>query len=83
MKARVHPNALVTAGKLDPKYQNNVFASPRPMFELYDLENDPQEFNNLAGNPEYAQIEKELKEEMQRWMILTWDMVPLPVPSGQ
>ena len=74
---------LNEAGKLDPKYRSNVFADPRPMFELYDLENDPQEFNNLAGNPEYAEIEKQLKEEMQRWMILTWDPVPLPVPPGQ
>jgi len=27
---------------------------------LYDLENDPFELNNLAGNPEYSQLEKEL-----------------------
>jgi arylsulfatase A-like enzyme len=74
---------LNEAGKLDPKYRGNVFADPRPMFELYDLKNDPQEFNNLAGRPEYADIEKRLKAEMQRWMILTWDVLPLPIPPGQ
>ena len=28
--------------------------------ELFDVENDPSETNNLAGNPEYAGIEAEL-----------------------
>ena len=52
------------------------------MFELYDLRNDPDEFNNLAGNVDYQEIELELKEAMQRWMILTWDYLPLPIPPG-
>ena len=72
--------ALNQRGKIDPKFRENIFADPREMFELYDLRNDPDEFNNLAGNADYQEIELELKEAMQRWMILTWDYLPLPIP---
>ena len=50
------------------------------MFELYDLEKDPNEFNNLAGNKDAASSERELKAAMQEWMILQRDFLPLPVP---
>ena len=67
-------------GKLDAKSDKLYFAPTRPMFELYDLEKDPNEFNNLAGNPDAASVESELKAEMQEWMILQRDFMPLPVP---
>lgn len=69
------------AGELDNKY-STVFKVPRPMFELYDLEADPLELNNLAGNKQYAATEKTLKETMQKWMILNWDYLPLPIPKS-
>ncbi|RKY89919.1 sulfatase [candidate division KSB1 bacterium] len=33
-------------------------------WELYDLKNDPHELNNLYGNPEYKDIVKRLKREL-------------------
>ncbi|HOA51707.1 MAG TPA: sulfatase [Thermogutta sp.] len=45
----------------------------RPEFELFDLLADPGEMNNLAGKPEVAAIEKELKEKLQAWMRDTGD----------
>jgi hypothetical protein len=50
------------------------------MFELYDLEKDPNEFTNLAGKKDTASVEGELKAAMQEWMILQRDYLPLPVP---
>ncbi len=34
--------------------------------ELYDLENDPGEMNNLIGLPEYADLENELRQEIEK-----------------
>jgi uncharacterized sulfatase len=36
----------------------------RPEFELFDVKNDPYNLNNLAGNPEYASVEQELKQAL-------------------
>lgn len=33
-------------------------------FELYDLKNDPGEFTNLAGNPEYAEMQEQLRAQL-------------------
>ncbi|MSU48395.1 MAG: hypothetical protein EXS37_04760 [Opitutus sp.] len=68
------------AGQLEAKIDNLYFAATRPMFELYDLEKDPDEFNNLAGNKEAANYEHELKAALQEWMIMERDFMPLPVP---
>ena len=68
------------AGTLEEKYVRAFFAEPRSMFEVYDLKNDPHEFNNLSGHPEYADVEQQLKEELHEWMILNQDYLPLPIP---
>lgn len=57
-----------------------IFTTQRPIFELYDLQNDPDEFVNLSGNSDYAETERKLKAALHRWMILYRDVVPLPVP---
>lgn len=44
----------------------DTFADP-PEFELYDLEKDPVEFENLAGRPEVAAVEKRMKAAMVTW----------------
>lgn len=68
-------------GTLDEKFSNAFFQSPRPMFEVYDLQTDLFEFNNLAGKPEIAEVEHELKKELLEWMVLNQDYLPLPIPS--
>ncbi len=44
----------------------DTFGDP-PEFELYDLEKDPIEFDNLAGRPEYRQIQEELRRALLEW----------------
>ncbi len=36
----------------------------RPEFELFDIKNDPYNLDNLAGNPEFASVEEELKQAL-------------------
>lgn len=40
----------------------------RPEFELYDLQNDPHEQNNLAGDPALASIQSEMLSDLESWM---------------
>jgi N-sulfoglucosamine sulfohydrolase len=51
---------------------NGHFA-PRPPVELYDLDSDPNEMNNLAGLPEHAHIERTLADQLQTIMEETAD----------
>jgi N-sulfoglucosamine sulfohydrolase len=67
------------AGKLAPTQAALYFAARRPMFEVFDLQADPFELTNLAGKPESAATEKQLKAALQEWMLLERDFVPLPV----
>jgi N-sulfoglucosamine sulfohydrolase len=40
----------------------------RPALELYDLEADPFEWNNLADDPDLTQVQTRLADELHRWM---------------
>ena len=40
----------------------------RPAEELYDLQEDPLEQDNLAGRPDYADRLRELRGSLDRWM---------------
>ena len=70
--------AADAAGKLSPGQHNTYFNSPRPVYELYDLEADPSELNNLSGQPSTREIEKRLREALVEKMILEFDHLPLP-----
>lgn len=47
--------------------------------EMYDLENDPHEMNNLFNNPDYKAIQKELTEMIHS---RPDDILPRGAPSG-
>jgi arylsulfatase A-like enzyme len=66
-------------GRLESKFSRAYFPHARAVFELYDLEKDPHEMQNLAGAPELAAVERELKLALQEKMILDYDFLPLPL----
>ena len=46
----------------------------KPVEELYDVVNDPYEFNNLADHPNYADKLNELRDAMDNWQKQYGDM---------
>ncbi len=54
------------------------FTTPRRVYELYDLDADPSELNNLSGKPELAAVERSLRLALAEKMILDFDYLPLP-----
>ncbi len=48
------------------RYKLIHFYNDIDAWELYDLENDPGEVNNLYEDPEYAAIQQELEDELKR-----------------
>ncbi|MFD2257733.1 sulfatase [Luteolibacter algae] len=57
---------LKKEGKLSEAEQT-FFAERKPYEELYDLEKDPDELNNLAENPEYAAVLEEMRAKETEW----------------
>jgi arylsulfatase A-like enzyme len=74
-------------GKLAPGVSATYFTTPRPVYELYDLEADPSELNNISGNPGVAEVEYALRLALAEKMILDFDYLPLPAmvakPAGE
>ena len=53
-----YADALGQAGTIDETYE--------PEWELFDLEKDPREMNNVYDDPNYADTVAELKTELHR-----------------
>lgn len=66
---------LNQAGKLT-KPQRTCFQSPRPAFELYDLQRDPGEVTNRIDDPAYAQVKRRLMTALAEWAVETSDFLP-------
>jgi len=60
------------AGKLNP--QQAHWFEPRPAEELYDTKADPDEVQNLASNPAYADVLARLRSALDAWLEKTPDM---------
>ncbi len=56
----------------------STYFTPRPVYELYDLQEDPSELENLSGRPELGAVESELRDALAGRMVLDWDYLPLP-----
>jgi len=57
-----------------------------PSVELFDLQRDPLEFENVVDKPEYAEIRDELRDRLWRWLESVNDPIlqgPIVTPSYQ
>jgi N-sulfoglucosamine sulfohydrolase len=68
-------NLLRDKGSLSPA-QADIFISPRPADELYDVNSDPEQLLNLASVPQYRDKLVELKSMLSKWQSDTGDTTP-------
>jgi len=68
---------LYTDGKLD-SIQSRFLSDERPSEELYDLEKDPYELNNLAGNSAHSETLNKYSSILEEWIVATDDKGQYP-----
>jgi hypothetical protein len=51
-----------------------IWQDSKPFEELYDIETDPEEINNLADDPDYAATVERMRTTLFDWMIETRDL---------
>lgn len=56
--------------------QRTVFLQPRPREQLFHLEHDPMEVNDLARDPSHQKLLKQLRTTMDQWIERTGDTIP-------
>jgi len=56
--------------------QSMIFQAPRAGIELYDVENDPHEIDNLAMKKGYTDTIKTLLKKLEAWQELSVDHAP-------
>jgi N-sulfoglucosamine sulfohydrolase len=61
--------------------QKMLFAKKRQPEELYDVENDPHEINNLAGKSEYQSILEEMRDYLRTEILESYDTGLMPEPE--
>ncbi len=71
---------LARQGQLTPE-QEDVFLAPRPREELFDVQKDPQQFVNVAGDPAYANALVQMRDVMNAWREQTADTSPANLTS--
>jgi len=59
-------NVMNMKGELNDQ-QALFMAASKPEIELFDLENDPWELNNLADDPAYSEVKTELLAHLNDW----------------
>jgi N-sulfoglucosamine sulfohydrolase len=66
-------------GKLN-ELQSRFF-KPKPSEELYDIEKDPDNINNLAAIPAFENVLSELRKETFNWLVKIRDVGFIPEPA--
>ncbi len=58
--------------------QRLFFRTTKPAEELYDVNADPHEIRNLAGQSRHAAVLKEMRAALEQWMADTGDLGAVP-----
>ena len=66
-------------GKLN-KAQSQFFKVPKAIEELYDIEKDPYEINNLAANADYKPMLEKMRKATEEWQVRIGDLGMIPEP---
>ena len=65
-------SAVIAASRHEVKAAYALMRQP-PRYQLYDLQEDPYEFRNLANDPDYAKVRADLQERLDQWRRETKD----------
>jgi N-sulfoglucosamine sulfohydrolase len=68
---RLRDEGKLKTGELNP------FTKPRPAEELYDVQSDPHEMRNLAGDPKHESTLVQFRAELAGWQKQTGDTAPV------
>lgn len=74
---------LYAENKLTPLQASYHDAAQRKSEELYDIEKDPHQLNNLADHPEYAAILKRHRARLEQWEKSTGDQGLIPPSEAE
>lgn len=58
----------------------SVFWEPKPAEELYDVEADPHNINNLAADPGFKNILLKMRDANRKWILMNKDVGFIPEP---
>jgi arylsulfatase len=72
--------AAEARGDLQP-HQRDIFTVPRAAEELYDINTDPHQINNLADNLDHAETLARMRGLLDQWTEETGDTIP-EQPTG-
>ncbi len=67
--------AMHASGNLDAN-QSRLFLNPCPQEELYNVREDPEQLNDLAGDPKRMKDLKKLRALLAQWTKQTGDTIP-------
>ena len=80
--ARRDLDTLQKEGKLS-KAQENIYIHPAPKHELYDLEADPFQANNLIDDTEYLESLTKMSNSLDKWIKETGDTRPVKLTPDE
>ncbi|MCB0081530.1 MAG: DUF4976 domain-containing protein, partial [Caldilineaceae bacterium] len=82
LQQQEHPDSVGRSVAMRTNTHRMVYR-PTGQNELYDMAADPQELNNVHGQPAYADIQRQLERRLLEWYVQTSDVTPFDMdPRG-